>query len=1170
MITRCIVFAALLLTLSPAPAQDLRAGFVTPPVEARPWVYWFWLNGNLSREGITADLEAMARVGVGGVLIMEVDQGAPDGRFPFASPEWRELFTFMTGEAARLGLQVNMNNDAGWCGSGGPWMTPELAMQKLTWSETTVAGGQVDVTLPLPPTVGDYYRDVAVLAFPKPADEAWRIPGIEGKAKFHTAHIPPQSDYGTAPEGAVIDADSTVDLTERMAPDGRLTWDAPAGEWLVMRFGHTLTGAVNAPSPAAGRGLESDKLSRAATEAHFSGLIDKLCDDVGELAGPTLVSTHIDSWETGSQNWTPRMREQFTRLRGYDPLFWLPVTAGRPVGSLELSERFLWDLRLTVHDLIMSEYVDAMRELANARGLRLSIEAYGEPAIDLEYAGRADEPMSEFWTHGAYGGSSTLSVMSSAAHVYGKPIHGAEAFTASDAERWQEHPGSLKLMGDWAFCEGVNRFVFHRYAMQPWLNRPPGMSMGPWGQHYERTNTWWEQTGPWHEYLTRCQWLLRQGKFVADLLYLAPEGSPAHFVPNIDRPSPLDRPGYNFDACPAEVVHRRLSVADGRLVLPDGMSYRLLVLPDGGVMTPELLRRVRELIEAGATVVGRPPVASPSLSGYPECDAEIDRLAAEMWAGEGERRLGRGRLIWNRSPERVLADEGVPPDFTPGREEALRYIHRRDQATDLYFVANKLDQPVDTVAAFRAVGRPELWWPETGVMTLPAFYRVEGGVTHLPLRLEAAGSVFVVFDGEARFDPVVELRHAGRTWSTAATAPEPIVITRATYGPEGDPDRTIDVTAVVQRLVDAGARSLAVARLAQPVDPAFGVVKTVRIEYRIGGAERVLLGTDRETVQFGSAPLEVEVLSASYGPPGDAARTLDVTDKVRALAEAGRRTFPVTLMAQPVDPAVNVVKTLTVTYRSDGREYTEQRSDGMAFWFRIAGEISPLLGLRRTPQGLVVEVDQAGEFELRTAAGESARINVAELPEPATLPGPWRVAFTPGWGAPEAITLDQPRSLSLHDEPGVRYYSGTATYTTSFRAPAAMLLPGRRVSLDLGRVAVNAQVLLNGRDLGLLWHEPYRLDVTEALRVGENQLELRVTNLWINRMIGDEQLPEDSRRHGNGTLIEWPDWLETGAPSPTGRLTFTSWRLWGKDSPLVESGLLGPVTLNATAQVVLP
>ena len=635
-------------------ADDLAKGFLRPPDSARPWVYWFPLDGNITREGITADLEAMKRVGIGGVLYMETDQGAPKGPARFGGPLWRDMFKHICAEADRLGLKVNMNNDAGWCGSGGPWITPDLSMQRAVWTETVVVGPRLfDAPLPRPETVKDFYRDIAVFAFPAPSID-YRIPRIEGKSAAVREEIPLRVTFPALATGTTVARDRIVDLTSRLGPDGRLKWKVPEGKWTLLRLGHTSTGKDNHPAPLEGRGLECDKLSKEAAEAMFAGLVAKLLEDSKPLVGKdkTFVSMHIDSWEVGSQNWTPRFREEFHRLRGYDPFPFLPVMTGRVVDGLEVSERFLWDLRQTISDMLIENYAGHFLEMARRHGIRLSIEAYDGPADDLTYAGRADEPMGEFWRFVPYFGADWCTEMASAAHTYGKPILGAEAFTSTDAEKWQVHPGLMKTMGDWAFCEGINRFVFHRYALQPWTNpdRSPGMSMGPWGLHYERTQSWWEQSIAWHEYLARCQFLLQQGLFVADLCFLEPETSPQRFRSPVK--SSRERPRYNFDGCSPEVVLTRMSVKDGRLVLPDGMSYRLLVLPQVETMTPRLLRRIKELVFDGATVVGTPPSKSPSLNDYPKCDDEVKALARELWgagtppAQSAERPFGKGRIIW--------------------------------------------------------------------------------------------------------------------------------------------------------------------------------------------------------------------------------------------------------------------------------------------------------------------------------------------------------------------------------------------------------------------------------------------------------------------------------------------------------------------------------------------
>ncbi len=966
-----------------AAGTEIEAYFRSPPAQARPWVYWFWLNGNITREGITADLEAMNRAGIGGMVIMEVDQGTPAGPVAFMSDQWRELFKFMIGEAGRLGLEVNMNNDAGWNGSGGPWVPLDKAMQVVVTSETPVTGGKrFEDALPQPKTNEGYYRDIAVQALPTPPTD-YRIDNFAFKAvatgrAARGGQAPPanSADY-------LVPGDRVVDLTAKMDKAGRLTWDAPPGKWTVIRFGHTFTGAKSHPAPATGAGPECDKLSKEGIEAQFNGMIGKLIKDVGPAAGKTLVSTHVDSWEVGSQNWTARMREEFRKRRGYDMMRFLPVMTGRPVDSIDVSERFLWDLRQTVSELLAENYIGHLRELAHAGGLRLSMESYTTPANDMEVANYVDEPICEFWWPDGGWVYWSVKAMASAAHGNNRPIVGAEAFTAGKLERWQAHPAVIKAVGDRAFCDGVNRMIVHRFAMQPWLDRRPGMMMGRWGLHYERTQTWWEQATAWHEYLARCQYMLRQGRFVADVMDLQPEEP-------MSRCGQLGLSGYDYDAYSPSLFLKDVSVRDGKLTLPHGMQYRLLLLPETRSMTLPMLRKIKGLVEAGAVALGNPPQRTPGLEGYPKADAELKELAAALWGTDAavkDRAVGKGRVLRGMKPEEALALLGVGQDFSASR--GLRWIHRSADGMEIYFVACDDDKPVQAVCTFRQSGKsPELWDPETGRIMPVRYYQEKNGQTSVPIGFEPSGSVFVIF----RKEPADKAR------------------------------RVVSVKRDGQAIVPAAAAS----------------------------------------------------------------------------------------------PAIDLV-------------------GGLAW--------------------------QPGSYVVETADGKSRQFKIGPMPPPLAIDGPWLVNFDPNWGGPKSITMDKLASWSKSAVPGVKYYSGTATYDKKITIPREMLGKQRRVYLDLGTVAVMARAELNGKDLGVLWKPPYRVEITGAVQAGENSLVIAVTNLWPNRMIGDEQLPEDCTRNPNGTVKEWPKWLEEGKPSPAGRYTFSTWKLWGKGDGLLESGLLGPVRI---------
>ncbi|MDR0869941.1 MAG: hypothetical protein LBN39_04030, partial [Planctomycetaceae bacterium] len=647
--------------------QPNNADFANPPAEYQPWVYWFWNNGNITKHGITADLEAMHRTGIKGVLIMEVGQGAPRGAVNFMKPQWRELFKFMISEANRLDIKVNMNNDAGWNGSGGWWIKPDEGMQILTWTETQVnQNAEQTVRLTKPKHNFGYYEDIAILAFPTPKDQT-------GKKAIDCNKN--RRDPGD--NKAVVEKNKVINLTKyfdaktetlTLAPGGLalLTSGNPsAADCTILRIGHTAKNINVGPVPLScvedggGRALECDKLSTKGADAAFFGQIGELTKDNKPLTGKTFVSTHIDSWENGSQNWTGKMEEEFQTLRHYDITPFLPVFAGYVVDNADRTDRFLWDFRNVVSELVLNRYARRFRELSHQHGIKLSIEHYGAPTDPIEYGETADEPMGEFWMGG--GAFNTCKGAASAAHIYGKNIVGAEAFTSGGEERWLHHPGSIKTHGDRAFGEGIQRFVFHRYSMQPWADNivPGGLMMGPWGLHYERSQTWWEQSKAWHEYLTRCQFMLRQGEYAADILYMENEELPQGYTGGFaDHP----RKGYQWDQCSAHLV-KQLTTArsDSKdeilLVSPGGLKYKILVLPEQHTMTLELLEKLNELVKAGAAIIAKEPQGLPGLSYTKEQQAEFDKIKKQLFNETTVRRVGKGQILWGKTPEEFFAEQ---------------------------------------------------------------------------------------------------------------------------------------------------------------------------------------------------------------------------------------------------------------------------------------------------------------------------------------------------------------------------------------------------------------------------------------------------------------------------------------------------------------------------------
>ncbi|MGB7327927.1 MAG: glycosyl hydrolase, partial [Rubripirellula sp.] len=570
----------------------------------------------------------------------------------------------------------------------------------------------------------------------------WRGQAGYALRSLHRAESPHQS------VDAWIQQDAIVDITDHVDASGNLSWDAPDGNWTVVRFGHVNTGVTNKPAPPEATGFECDKLSPAGAEQHFAGYIGRLSETGGAADGGRLKGMLIDSWECYTQTWTAEMEREFASRRGYSLRPWMPALAGWVVGDHRSSERFLRDWRATISDLIAENYYGRLAELGRERGLQLSFEtSVGDvsPGDILQYFKSADIPMCEVWQpndpHDGGLETKPIAPTASAAHIYGKPRVAAEAFT-SVPMNWHEHPFALKNVADRSFALGVTHMVFHTYTHNP-RDEVPGTSFGnSIGTPFLRGQTWWKHMPAFTDYLARCGFLLEQGQPVADVLWYL--GDDVDHKPRQDAPFPA---GYHFDYLNADALLNRISVDDGDLVNPEGNRWRVLWLPRETCrrMTPVSLQKVKDLLVAGCTVIGEAPESNPSLSGGESSDVAFDKLVHDLWgdASTGDRRIGKGRLLWGDSLQQMLATRGVKPDVSGTLPE--RWCHRRVDDTDIYFVIGDRLQTLDANLHFRSRGTPEFWDPVNGSVTPIASFKTTDDGTTIPVQLPVAGSTFVVF-----------------------------------------------------------------------------------------------------------------------------------------------------------------------------------------------------------------------------------------------------------------------------------------------------------------------------------------------------------------------------------------------------------------------------------------
>ncbi|WP_111979551.1 glycosyl hydrolase [Algibacillus agarilyticus] len=1102
---------------------QLVADFITPPHSSKPLTWFHAMSGNMSAAGITKDLEAIAEAGLGGTLLFNVTQGIPLGKVKFNSTEHIDLIGHMAKESQRLDLSFGMHNCDGWTSSGGPWVTPEHSMKRLTFNEMLMSGGDLNIKMPQPSSILNYYQDIAVIAYPALATEiddanrkpvisasdpnfdptlitnhdltdystltpqpntaantaaktneqnsqsAWlqfsyqrpytlrlvdmllhngrglnvelqvsndgknftmvdkltlRRPGkftygfdeaFEGHTAKHFRLVTnkamnikelklsstpainnylgrtsaSRSDYqefthiGAPSADLTIDSNKVINLSQYMNAQGQLVTTLPQGQWTIMRFGYTSTGAVNIPASREGTGLEVDKFSKAAFKAHYDAYITNVINKVKEVAPNALHTLEIDSYEVGAQNWTHQYEQQFTQQYGYDLVPYLPLFAGKFVDSPTTSESVLWDTRDFNNQLITENYYGYFTELANQDGIKTYLEPYGSgPFNELDVARKADLPMGEFWLEN---NNFRISASSSTAHIYNKPLVSAEAFTQFPGNNWLFSPAMGKPDNDKSWALGVNQHVFHRFAHQANTHVMPGMTMNRWGAHMDRTQPWWNGAGKaWFEYIARGQHLLRVGHAVSDVLWYLGDATPTT-CPEKDLLSALLPININYDCLNSEVL-QQLTVDNGKLKLPHGSEYKVIVLNNHKTLTFKSLLKLHQLAKQGAVIIGQPVERLAGRFNTPEQQQQFMTMVNDIWslpttynvATAAKTNHGHAGL----APEHTLAEKTLinwqqiyqennwQLDLAIANQPHYYFTHRRSDTHDIYFIYNDKPEATTLDARFNVSGKvPEIWDAQTGKIKRLAAFSDNGTTTQVPITLAANQSLFVVFQQSAKN--------------------------------------------------------------IEPIPPAHALQQK---------------------------------------------RNLILSTKNQAL---------------------------TLHEQADAHE----------------------------------------------------------------VKGEWQVQFSGFYGLNKQYNFSKLVDWRAHPEQAIQDYSGTAIYRKSINLPPHYIADDLELTLDLGEVSVAATVKINGQLVGTTWMSPYQLDITKFIKAGKNDLEIEVANLWVNRLLADYKHPDTSGfkiARWQDPITPMPSWYTNNQPPPASkRITFSTQRFMQDNEPRQQSGLIGPVNIIA-------
>ena len=1002
----------------PSVQDSLREGFASPPASAQLRCYWWWLNGHTTPATITRDLEEMRKKGYGGVLLIDANGSNQSGNDnvtagpEFGSPEWTALYVHALKEADRLGLEITLNITSGW-NLGGPWVQPEQASKLLTWSRTVVeANAAKGARLELPPVKNGFYQQIAVLAYP--LHRGRPLAGENGDPRKGLGALKAKSaatEMGfSMPDASSLLVDSSPEegeedtseeevhnITAQVDTEGTVHWGPPAGDaqsWEILRIGYTDSDTRVSTSSGVWQGLAIDYLDPAMLDIYWKKSVQPLLTAGKQYVGKSLKYVATDSWELGGTNWTTGFREEFQRRRGYDPVPYLPVVAGRIVGSRGLSTKFLADLRRTVADLVNGHY-DRMAVLAGKFGLGIQCESggpHGAPIDALETFRSSSIPQTEYWAMSPEHRSADaeryfVKEGASAAHIYGRPLAAAEGMT-SIGNQWNESLGmNLRPSFDRALTEGMNRLVWHEFTSSPAGLGLPGQEYFA-GTHLNPNVTWWRDAGPFFMYLDRSQFMLQQGLPVNDLLYYYGDNVPNFVRLKRDDPAKV-LPGYDYDVTSTDALLQRMVVKNGVIKTPEGINYKALALPRSRIFPLEVLKLAEKYLQNGGTLIGERPLRSQGIVPSEET-LQFQTIAGSLWSdcektAEKHVAIGKGQLFCMANAHDALGTMRVLPDMEERGSNnggALDYVHRRDGETEIYFIRNTLNKAVQTAVLLRVKGgQPEMFHADTGeVEKTLLFSTTSDGRTMLPISLEPHGSIFVVL--------------------------------------------------------------------------------------RPGAALRTVTSIERD---------------------GSLLYSIDHPEKTSLLH------------------GINVT------------------SDGT---------------------GTVLSTSGPGRYRLTFSDGKNSEVTIGAM-KTINVPGPWTLTFPPDWGAPSQVQMNQLSSWTNSPDPGVRYFSGRATYKTVLYMTKEQATSVAPADLNLGEVHEVAAVRINGKAVAILWKQPYAARIDGLLQAGANTIEVDVTNLWPNRLIGDAQRPDGKH------------------------YTWTNIRKYMKDSPLLPSGMLGPVTVVPVYNVTL-